>query len=65
MPASEEDLSLKEEQYQLHYDNVWIFNLAEKVEYVLVTDTAMRNVPIAGQAIAGNNSGEQMFYASK
>jgi peptide/nickel transport system substrate-binding protein len=64
VPASAEDLALTEEQYQLHYDNVWIFNLAEKVGYVLVTDTAMRNVPIAGQAIAGNNSGEQMFYAS-
>ncbi len=65
VPASEEDLALTTEQYQLHYDNVWIFNLAEKVGYVLVTDAAMRNVPIAGQAIAGNNSGEQMFYASE
>ncbi|MDE0671690.1 MAG: ABC transporter substrate-binding protein, partial [Caldilineaceae bacterium] len=61
VPASEEDLALTEEQYQLHHDNVWIFNIAEKVGYVLVTDAAMRNVPIAGQAIAGNNSGEQMF----
>ena len=65
VPASEEDLALTEEQYQLHHDNVWIFNIAEKVGYVLVTDAAMRNVPIAGQAIAGNNSGEQMFYASE
>ncbi len=65
VPASEEDLALTEEQYQLRHDNVWIFNLAEKVGYVLVTDAAMRNVPIAGQAIAGNNSGEQMFYASE
>ena len=64
-PASEEDLALTEEIYQIHYDNVWVFNLAEKVGYVLVTDAAMRNVPIAGQAIAGNNSGERMFFASE
>ena len=65
VPASEEDLALAEEIFQIHYDNIWIFNLAEKVGYLLVTDAAMRNVPIAGQAIAGNNSGEQMFYASE
>ncbi len=65
IPASAEDMALTEEMYQIHYDNVWVFNIAEKVGYVLVTDAAMRNVPIAGQAIAGNNSGEQMFYMSK
>ena len=65
IPASPEDLALTEEMYQIHYDNVFVFNIAEKVGYVLVTDAAMRNVPIAGQAIAGNNSGEQMFYASE
>ncbi len=65
IPASEEDLALAEEIYQIHYDNLWVLPIAEKVGYVLVTDAAMRNVPIAGQAIAGNNSGEQMFYASE
>ena len=58
-------MALADEIFQIHYDNIWILNIAEKVGYVLVTDAAMRNVPIAGQAIAGNNSGEQMFYASE
>ncbi len=65
IPASAEDVDLTEEMYQIHHDNIFIFNIAEKVGYVLVTDAAMRNVPIAGQAIAGNNSGEQMFYTSE
>ena len=65
VPASEEDLALAEEIYQIHHDNILVLTIAEKVGYVLVTDAAMRNVPIAGQAIAGNNSGEQMFYASE
>ncbi len=43
----------------------YLIGMAENVGYVLVTDAAMRNVPIQGQAIAGNNSGEQMFYASE
>lgn len=64
IPASDEDRALTEEMYQIHHDNVYVFNIAEKVGYVLVTDAAMRNVPIAGQAIAGNNSGEQMYYTS-
>ncbi len=65
IPGSAEDMALADEIFQIHYDNIWILNIAEKVGYVLVTDAAMRNVPIAGQAIAGNNSGEQMFYASE
>ena len=65
IPASPEDVVLTEMLYQNHYDNIWFINIAEKVGYVLVTDAAMRNVPIAGQAIAGNNSGEQMFYTSE
>lgn len=64
IPSSPEDEALTEELYRIHYDNVYVFNIAEKVRYVLVTDAAMRNVPVAGQAIAGNNSGEQMYYAS-
>lgn len=64
IPSSPEDIALTQELYQIHHDNVYIFNIAEKVGYVLVTDAAIRNVPIAGQAIAGNNSGEQMYYAS-
>ncbi len=64
IPGSAEDTALYDEIYQTLVDNVYLIAIAEKVGYVLVTDAAMRNVPIQGQAIAGNNSGEQMFYAS-
>ena len=37
----------------------------DRVEALLLSADGMRNVPIAVQAIAGNNSGEQMFYASE
>lgn len=63
IPASEEDLSFRDEIYQIHHDNIFVFNIAEKVKYALVTNAKMRNVQTAGQAIGGNNSGEQMFYA--
>ena len=62
IPASAEDLALKDEIYQIHYDNIYVFNIAEKVKYALVTNAKMRNVQTGGQAIGGNNSGEQMFY---
>ncbi len=64
IPGSAEDTALFEEIYQILVDNVYLIAIAEEVGYVLVTDAAMRNVPIQGQAIAGNNSGEQMFYTS-
>ena len=65
VPGSAEDAALYDEIMQIHKDNTYFIGLAENVGYVLVTDAAMRNVPIQGQAIAGNNSGEQMFYASE
>ncbi len=64
IPGSPEDAALYDEIQQILRDNIYFFAIAEKVGYVLVTDAAMRNVPIQGQAIAGNNSGEQMFYTS-
>ena len=36
--------------------------LAEQVRYALVTNADLGNVPHGGQAIGGNNSGEQFFY---
>ena len=65
VPGSAEDAALFDEIMQIHRDNNYIIGMAENVGYVLVTDAAMRNVPIQGQAIAGNNSGEQMFYTSE
>ncbi|MCB0185258.1 MAG: hypothetical protein KDE31_13380, partial [Caldilineaceae bacterium] len=37
-PASEEDKALNAEIYQIHHDNIYIFNIAEKVRYALVTN---------------------------
>ena len=65
VPGSAEDAALYDEIMQIHKDNTYLIGMAENVGYVLVTDAAMRNVPIQGQAIAGNNSGEQMFYADE
>ncbi len=62
IPASLEDKQLTEDLYAAHYDNVYVFNIAEKVNYALVTNAKLGNVQIAGQAIGSNNSGEQFFY---
>ncbi len=62
IPASDEDKALTEELYALHHDNIFIFNIAERVNYPLVTKAKLDKVQIAGQAIGSNNSGEQFFY---
>lgn len=62
VPASDEDKALTEELYQIHYDNIYVFNIAEEVRYALVTNANLGNVPSGGQAIGANNSGEQFFY---
>ncbi|MEZ4867218.1 MAG: ABC transporter substrate-binding protein [Caldilineaceae bacterium] len=61
-PATEEDKALTDEIYQIHHDNIYIFNIAEQVRYALVTNAKLGNVPSGGQAIGANNSGEQFFY---
>lgn len=62
VPASDADKALTEELYQLHHDNIYVFNIAEQVRYALVTNSKLGNVPSGGQAIGANNSGEQFFY---
>jgi peptide/nickel transport system substrate-binding protein len=62
VPGSDEDKALYAEIFQIHHDNIYIFNIAEKVRYALITNSKLGNVPIGGQAIGGNNSGEQFFY---
>ena len=39
-----------------------INNIVDNVNYVLITNPKMGNVQQSGQAIAADNSGEQMFY---
>ena len=62
LPGSDEDKALYAEIRQIHYDNLIFLNVAEQVRYPLVTNADLGNVPHAGQAIGGNNSGEQFFY---
>ena len=62
LPGSDEDKALYAEIRQIHYDNLIFLNVAEQVRYALVTNADLGNVPHAGQAIGGNNSGEQFFY---
>ena len=62
IPGSDEDKAIYAQIFQIHHDNVYIFNIAERVRYALVTNADLGNVPHGGQAIGGNNSGEQFFY---
>jgi peptide/nickel transport system substrate-binding protein len=62
IPNSPEDVELTEKIYKLHHDNLWIFPLAEKVNYALITSAKLGNVPQSGQAIGANYSGEQFFF---
>ena len=61
-PASAEDKTLTDEIYQIHHDNLYIFNIVEQVRYALITNAKLGNVPSGGQAIGANNSGEQFFF---
>jgi peptide/nickel transport system substrate-binding protein len=62
LPGSDEDQALTEEMYKIHYDNLYIFNIAENVNYALIVDADLGNVQTSGQAIGADNSGEQFFY---
>jgi len=62
VPYSDEYKAAYEAIRKLHYDNIWIFPIAEKVNYALVTNANLGNVPISGQAIGADYSGEQFFF---
>jgi len=62
LPGSDEDKALTEELYSIHYDNVYIFNIVENVNYALLVDADLGNVQTSGQAIGANNSGEQFYF---
>lgn len=61
-PGSEVDKALTAEMYQILYDNVYIFNMAENVKYALIVDANLGNVQSGGQAIGADNSGEQFYF---
>ena len=59
---SDEDQKLVQQLYKLYKDNLWVFPLAEKVNYAMVGSTKLGNMPKSGQAIGANYSGEQFFF---
>jgi peptide/nickel transport system substrate-binding protein len=65
VPRSEEDDAAYAAIRQLHFDNLWIFPVAEQVNYALITSTRLGNVPISGQAIGADYSGEQFYFVEQ
>jgi len=62
IPNSDEDKALADRIYKLFYDNIWVFPLAEKVNYAMIVSAKLGNVPQSGQAIGADYSGEQFFF---
>ena len=62
VPYSDEDKQLVDELYKNYSENSWILPLAEKVNYAMVVSNKLGNMPISGQAIGADYSGEQFFF---
>ena len=62
VPNSPEDTALANDIYRILHDDLWIFPLAEKVNYAMISSKKLGNVPISGQAIGADYSGEQFFF---
>ncbi len=57
-----EDAEAYEGIRKILFDNVWIMPVAEKVNYAMISSKKLGNVPISGQAIGADYSGEQFFF---
>jgi peptide/nickel transport system substrate-binding protein len=62
VPYSPEDVEAYEGIRKILFDNVWIMPVAEKVNYAMISSKKLGNVPISGQAIGADYSGEQFFF---
>ena len=62
IPYSEADLKLRDDLYRNYAENIWIFPLAEKVNYAMVVSQKLGNIPQSGQAIGADYSMEQFFF---
>ena len=62
VPASADDVALTADIYKILGNDIWIFPLAEKVNYAMITSVKLGNVPISGQAIGADYSGEEFFF---
>ncbi len=63
-PGTPEDNAYFEEIYQIHYDNVIMMPIVERVLQPLVVNADIGNVPIGGTAVAVDIGGEQLFFRS-
>jgi peptide/nickel transport system substrate-binding protein len=61
VPLSADDVALANDIYKNIHDNLWFFPLAEHVNYAMIVSNKLGNVPISGQAIGADYSGEQFF----
>ncbi len=62
IPYSDVDKKLREDLYKNYAENIWIFPLAEKVNYAMVVSQKLGNIPKSGQAIGADYSMEQFFF---
>jgi peptide/nickel transport system substrate-binding protein len=62
VPYSDADKKLSADMYKNYGENVWIFPLAEKVNYAMVVSQKLGNMPKSGQAIGADYSMEQFFF---
>jgi peptide/nickel transport system substrate-binding protein len=62
VPGSAEDIALTADIYKILSNDLWIIPLAEKVSYAMISSSKLGNVPISGQAIGANYSGEEFFF---
>jgi peptide/nickel transport system substrate-binding protein len=62
VPLSDQDTALATDIYKNLHDNIWVFPLAEKVNYAMIVSNKLGNIPQTGQAIGADYSGEQFFF---
>jgi len=61
--GSEEYNVLAEEGHEWQRTNLPAVTIVENVKYPMIVSKRLRNVPVAGYAIAGNFAGEQLWFA--
>lgn len=60
--GSEEYNALAEQGHQWQQANLPQITIVENVKYPMIASKRLRNVPVAGYAIAGNFAGEQLWF---
>jgi len=60
--SPEEAKKVRDEYLRLLYENVYFFDIADRVKYPLIVSKKLGNIPHAGFAITANFAGEQLFF---